>query len=52
MKDEVSRLNVVKTSLSECLLGNIKSECEARKLKFSDFMRDAAQAALRRVRVR
>ena len=42
-------LSIVKTlRLSEALLQEIKAECTACNLRFSDFMRDAAVAALNR----
>jgi len=46
-KDPASKLRIVKTlRLSEALLQKIKAECTACNLRFSDFMRNAAVAAL------
>jgi hypothetical protein len=48
-KDGASKLRIVKTlRLSDALLQKIKAECTACDLRFSDFMRDAAKAALNR----
>jgi len=49
MKDPTDRLAVVKTiRFSEQLLHNIAHECEIRSLAFSDFMRGAAIAEMKR----
>jgi hypothetical protein len=46
-KDEASKFRVVKTlRLSQTLLQKIKTECAARNLRFSAFMRKAAVAWL------
>jgi hypothetical protein len=49
MKDPTDRLAIVKTiRFSEVLLRNIVHECEIRSLAFSDFMRAAAIAEMKR----
>jgi predicted DNA binding CopG/RHH family protein len=46
-RDRANKLSIVKTlRLSEALLHRIKAECTARNLRFSDFMRRAALAAV------
>jgi hypothetical protein len=49
VKDPTSKLCIVKTlRLSEALLQKIRGECAACNLGFSDFMRNAAVAAVNR----
>ena len=49
MRDHASKLTIVKTlRLSEVLLQRINAECTTCNLRFSDFMRNAAVAALHR----
>jgi len=49
VKDPTSKLSIVKTlRLSEALLQKIRGECAACNLGFSDFMRNAAVAAVNR----
>jgi hypothetical protein len=49
MKDPTDRLSVIKTvRFSEVLLRNIVHECQTRSLAFSDFMRTAAIAEIKR----
>ena len=49
VRNPAPKLRIVKTlRLSEALLQKIKAECGACNLKFSDFMRNAAVAALNR----
>jgi hypothetical protein len=51
VRGEASKLRIVKTlRLSEALLHKIKAECTARNLRFSDFMRNAAAAELKRTK--
>jgi hypothetical protein len=49
VRDRAHKLSIVKTlRLSETLLQMIKAECGVCNLRFSDFMRNAAIAALNR----
>jgi hypothetical protein len=49
MKDPTDRLAIVKTiRFDEVLLRNIVEECKIRSVVFSDFMRTAAIAAIKK----